>query len=487
MATVRKALLMSFAERYGTTGLHFISVIILARILTPEDIGIYTIGVAVIAFAHMLRDFGVPNYVIQEKELTIKKVGTAFGMALLIGWSLALLLVVFAEDVATYYNEEGVRDILYVMSCNFVLIPLGAMAPALLRRKMEFSSLFKIRITAAAANVSTSIGLGLLDFGYMCMAWGSLVGIATSTMLCLVFLPNEYRTWPTLSAWKTVFRFSSFNTMTLALQELGTSGTDLIVGKVSGFSTLGLLSRANGYVDIFRRLALGAITPVMHALLAQKHRGGKDMSASYISVFTYLIGLGLPSYLFLLVMSEEIILLLYGERWVGASSAASILCLLGILKLPGVINDQILLSMGMVKRQFQINVVTQPVKLMLVVLFATQGLETIAWILVLSEIVQLSITQLYVTRLITMNLRALILPLLKGSVISLLSVAGPVVISHYYLVDSANTLLVVMFSFALGAIGWGAGVALTDHPLKSELFDLFQRLRGEYKRRFRTK
>ena len=89
MASIRKALSLSFASKYSSLAIHTVAIMVLARLLTPAEIGVYSVGAAVVALAHVLRDFGVGNYLIQEKELTQDRIRTAFGVALVIAWVMA--------------------------------------------------------------------------------------------------------------------------------------------------------------------------------------------------------------------------------------------------------------------------------------------------------------------------------------------------------------------------------------------------------------
>ncbi|MFQ5784611.1 MAG: oligosaccharide flippase family protein [Alphaproteobacteria bacterium] len=83
--SVRKSLVFSFVESYGRLLLNFAPAVILARLLTPAEIGIFSLSVAFIGLAHMLREFGVMNFLVQEKDLTEDKMRTAFTVAFLTG------------------------------------------------------------------------------------------------------------------------------------------------------------------------------------------------------------------------------------------------------------------------------------------------------------------------------------------------------------------------------------------------------------------
>lgn len=88
MTSVRKALALSFLERYLSILLALASNMILARLLTPHEIGQYSVTLAVLGVAHVLRDFGIGNYLFQAPEVYDRQVGTAFGVSLLLGGGL---------------------------------------------------------------------------------------------------------------------------------------------------------------------------------------------------------------------------------------------------------------------------------------------------------------------------------------------------------------------------------------------------------------
>jgi O-antigen/teichoic acid export membrane protein len=67
MTSVRRALAISFIERYALIAISLASNILIARLLSPEEIGLYSVSLAVIGIAQVLRDFGVGGYLIQEK------------------------------------------------------------------------------------------------------------------------------------------------------------------------------------------------------------------------------------------------------------------------------------------------------------------------------------------------------------------------------------------------------------------------------------
>ena len=88
--SLRRSFLFAFSGRYASLALNFLATIILARLVTPEDIGIFSIAMAFVSVAHTLRDFGTSQYLIQAKELEQAHIRAALTVAA----STAYLLVI---------------------------------------------------------------------------------------------------------------------------------------------------------------------------------------------------------------------------------------------------------------------------------------------------------------------------------------------------------------------------------------------------------
>jgi len=151
MTSVRRGLALSFAERYALIALALASNILLARLLTPEQIGIYSVSLAVIGIAQVLRDFGVGNFLIQEKNLSEAHIRTAFGISLVIGVVLFLGAFAAAPWAGRFYGEAQMVATLRISALNFVVLPFCSISLALLRRDMQFQRLLIVTLASAAA------------------------------------------------------------------------------------------------------------------------------------------------------------------------------------------------------------------------------------------------------------------------------------------------------------------------------------------------
>ena len=94
MASFRRSLALNFASSSGATAIQFLFSLAIARILSPAEIGFYSIAVVLVSIAHVFRDFGVSTYLQREDDLTEDKVRSAIGVAFAVAWAIALVLLV---------------------------------------------------------------------------------------------------------------------------------------------------------------------------------------------------------------------------------------------------------------------------------------------------------------------------------------------------------------------------------------------------------
>src|SRR5262245_24317500 len=116
MAGIRRALLLASADRYVAMAINMAVVVILARLLNPSEYGLSVLGSAILAIAEAIRDFGGSSYLVQQKELTLEKIRTAFTITLLLTLALAGAMGAMAAPIAAFYASPGLENYLYLVA-----------------------------------------------------------------------------------------------------------------------------------------------------------------------------------------------------------------------------------------------------------------------------------------------------------------------------------------------------------------------------------
>ena len=142
MAALRRSLALSAAQSYLGVVLQLASTVVLSRVLTPAEVGVYAIATAFAALATNFRDFGIAEYLIQAKTLSERNIRAAFAVNIAMSWAMAVLIFVGALWAGSFYRSDVLVDVMRVQALNFLLIPFGAINMAWFRREMNFKPQF---------------------------------------------------------------------------------------------------------------------------------------------------------------------------------------------------------------------------------------------------------------------------------------------------------------------------------------------------------
>ena len=158
--TGRKAIGISFATQYVELGIQFVSVMVLARILSPSEIGTFSVAAMLMTMLHTFRDFGVIQYIIQERELDRDKLSSVMGVAILLALAIAGVMALLSVPVAQFYANQALRDVMLVMAASFAISPFGSVVLGVLRREGRLDAIFYVKTFAALCQVSVGIFQG---------------------------------------------------------------------------------------------------------------------------------------------------------------------------------------------------------------------------------------------------------------------------------------------------------------------------------------
>ena len=272
MSATRISLLFSFAEKYTLLLLGIGGGMVIARLLTPAELGVFSVGAVLVGLAQVVRDFGVGQYLVQERALDTAKMRAALGTALLVAWLLAALVLLGAGPVALFYREPRLRDVLQLLSINFLLIPFSSMTLPYLRRQMRFAAIYAINTANSAVNLLVSVGLALLGFGYLSLAWASVAGTAAALLVSLWLRPSELPWVPSWRGMRAILSFGALSTGGGIVDEAGVAAPDLIIGKVLDVAAVGIFSKALGLLGVFNQAITSAVSPVVFPLFAARAR-----------------------------------------------------------------------------------------------------------------------------------------------------------------------------------------------------------------------
>lgn len=478
--SVRRALVWSFAERYSSLVVTMASTMILARLLTPAQVGVFSLCASVTAVAGILRDFGVSEYLNQEKDLTDDKLRAAFGVAIVIAWSIGLMVVLSRHAVANFYGEPGVARLLAVLSLNFLILPFASPAFALLAREMAFRKIFVVQIVSNAVQSVVAVTLAYRGYGYMSLAWAPVASIAVQTLLVGYFRPRESFLLPGFKEARQVLRYGTIFVTSRFIETFTRNAHEFIIAKQVGFAAVGLFSRAFGLIELFNSNVTSAVMRVASPSFATDHRAGIALAGAFARGTAIFTSIAFPFLGFIALMSPEIIRVMFGHQWDAAAPLARILAVALVPFYLIGLAPHLLAATGHVNRRLRISLWFSPVHLLGVLAASFISLEAVASVWAVSNTVMLIMYMVHLRAVLHVSPRELFMPSLRSVLVTAVSVsaqAATLFLCRKFATPELVSLIVVA---AVAALSWLLAVKLSGHPVYDEIarFAASRRLRA---------
>lgn len=481
MASTRTSLALSFAEKYVSLFIQLGTVIVLARLLSPLETGMYSVAAGMVNIAQAIRDFGAGSYVVQEKELTRARLASALWVSVSLGAGLCLLFAGSAPLIAAAFSEPRLAGIITVMSLNFVTVGFASIGAARLRREMNFRALSLIGIASVAVHSTASIVLAALGFGAMGMAWASVLGVGSGLAGNLI-VHRDLILAPTLREWRRVCGFGVLVMTSTIFGEIGARAPDVVIGRVLGIETAGFFSRGNGLITLFEQAFLGAVMPVAGASLARSHRDGERLDSPFLTMLSLLVVTAWPVLAVIAVLAQPIITVMFGPVWLPSVVVATPLCVAGAFLVVGRVVAALLVGIGAVRLLAAQQGFGVPLRVAGLAAGALWGMREAAWGFAAGSALHAVWSVWLAGRVAGLSLSRSARALGGGCAAAASAMALPFLLS---LTGSdaqwgpfADSLVVAI----LALLGWLVFVALSGHAIVGEIRRLGLELRGRLSR-----
>lgn len=380
--SIRKSLAFSLLDRYASLVVAVVSSMVLARLLTPSQIGVFAVTMAMLALVSTMRDFGAGQYLLQEKELTRDRIRAVWTVQLVVGISFAGLIAIAASFVAEFYREPEIEAIMYILGLNYLLSPFGSITYAWLTREMRYDAIAIARFSGSLAGAAASVVLAYNEQGPISLAYGSLITTFVNAAVASMFRPAGYPWLPGTRELRRVLAFGVKLTASTVAGTVTTNSPEYFLAKLQNASAVGYYSRANGLVQMFNRLVTDAVWSVAYAWFSKASREGVSLAQPLLSAINYVVPLAASFAVVLALLAHPIVRLLYGGQWDDSVDVVRLLAIGMFLYSPVNLCGAALMSAGRVDLVLKLTLLQLAATLAAVGVGAPWGLLPVAALLI---------------------------------------------------------------------------------------------------------
>jgi succinoglycan exporter len=317
----------SVLSKTATFGLKFVTVPILARLLTPEDFGSVAVALTVVQFLAMIGGAGLTSALIVDRDGDMDTVHTVFWSNLAMACAMSLVLFFGATQLAILMGAPNSADLLRIMA---LLIPLqltADVAYSLLAREMNFSKDAVLSTVSEATAALLALGLAFLGFG----VWALVFQLFSSALIRLVGLYAITRYMPRLILRPAkifpLLRYSSGLMGSEMANFVTFQAPMVVIARMLGLSDAGAYSAANRFASIPNQVVLSAVMGVLFpafSLMGDDRKRRADALMFSTQVMTVVLA---PAMFGLWAIAEPAMLVLFGPQWAYAWPVLGLLAL----------------------------------------------------------------------------------------------------------------------------------------------------------------
>lgn len=475
MEKTRKAIIYSLIANFGTTVISFTTTILVARLLTPEEIGTFSIASALVVVMAEFRILGAAGYVIREKVLSEEKIRIALGLTLLISWGFGCFILASSYSVAEYYAVKELAAVFSILSIGFFLAPFSSIPFAIYSRNLDFKTQLNLRLISNVVAFFVTMLLIYLEFSFYALAIGQVIKELTVLAGVIYYWPAQMVVLPKFRKFKEVASFGVHVSVSNFIRRAAVSVPDMIIGKLGDTAQVAMFSRGLGFIQFLSQTPTVGVSPVALPYLSQGlHRRG-DISVLYTRASILLGALVCPILGVASLCSLPAIRVFFGEQWDMAAPISSIVAIWGIVRTIHWFAADLLAATGN-ERVLIVKEILPFTCLVVGIIYAfPYGLEAIAWVFACAGGVEVLVSSYILHSFAGIRLTYFFKAWWSNLLVTSVCMFSTYVISLF--VDFSNErfwLPIVVIASILPGI-WLGMLAMTKNPLFGEIFGLVRR------------
>ncbi len=331
MSNIKKNLLKgvfwSAVEKYSSTVVSLVISAILARLIEPADYGVVAIATVLIAFFSVFSNMGIGPAIIQRNDLTKANLDSIFTYTVLIGCILGTLFCGSSWLIADFYGDDRLSIICQLLSVNLLAASINIVPNALILKNQQFKLIAKRTISLQTIGGCLAIIAAFNGWGIYALL---IAPIFSSVLVCsvnLYYYPRRLDWSFDIKPIQSIFSYSVYQFLFEFVNYFSRNLDKLVIGKYLNMDALGYYEKSYRLMLLPLHKVTSVINPVLQPVLADLQNDMVEMSDKYTKIITSLAFISFPIAIFLYFSAPNLVVIIYGERWIPAIASFQILTL----------------------------------------------------------------------------------------------------------------------------------------------------------------
>jgi len=342
--------------RWLSQVLAWTATIAIARRLSPGDYGIAGTAGVLVGTLSLFHDAGLARAVVMRRERDDVVLEQVHGAAILSGIALALLLVLAAYPIASFYAEPRLVPVIIALSLALVLSGTNTIPLAVMQQRLQFKRLAAIDFGKTIAQAFTVLICALLGFRY----WSLTIGLIVGHLVTLVWtqrsvslrarFPDRLTVGPT-------FGYTRHLAVSALAWYLYSNADFAVVGRVAGLSALGYYQFAWNVAQLPGEKLANVLQAVVLPFFGSIGDDKKALKHYFLILSELLVAVMLPVLIGFALVSPIAVPLIFGAKWMASVPIMQILVICAALGSVSMLSQHVLGATGQAAVAARLNLV----------------------------------------------------------------------------------------------------------------------------------
>ena len=324
-----------FGLRALSRGLGFIRTVVLARLLSPSDFGLFGIALLAISILETFSQTGMQAALIRKKSDIESYLDTAWTISVIRGVILFLILFISAPVIAVFFNSPQAITVIRVIAISTLISGFKNIGLLFFEKELEFKKLFVYELSGALVDVIMALVLAFLLQNVWALVWAGLA--ANFVRLFMSYFIQSYRPRFTFDKekFRELFGFGRWVLGSSMLVFLVNQGDDIFVGKILGVSALGFYQMAYLISNLPATEITNVISQITFPTYSKIQNDFQKLKKAYLEIFKTTMFISFPIAGGIFVLGSDFTVLFLGDRWMPMVTAMQVLALWGLIRSSG--------------------------------------------------------------------------------------------------------------------------------------------------------
>ena len=335
-----------FTLRMLQNAFGFIRLIVLARVLLPNDFGLMGIALLTISTLETFSQTGFQHALIQKKGNIESYLNSAWTVSILRGFIIFGVLYLIAPYAATFFNASEAKSVIQVIGISVLIKAFSNLGVIYFKKDLEFNKQFIYEMGGTLADFIVSVSTALILMNAWALVFGLLAGEFSRCCLSYLLHPRRPRLNFDLGKLKELWGFGKWISGSNIFTFLVTQGDDIFVGKVLGATALGFYQMAYRISNLPATDVTHVISQITFPAYSKLQDNLDHLRKAHFQSLQSISFLSFPIAAGILAISPEFVRLFLGEQWNPIIPATQVLAVYGAVRSIGAANGVLFYGTG---------------------------------------------------------------------------------------------------------------------------------------------